>query len=99
MANPRKLSNKDDEKQYNNLKKVANVLTALSDEKLYLVRDCYFDYDQNWMWTTILCYDMEDDMNINSYQYLNPKRWEDILNAKSDLELLDIAKLLIEDKL
>ena len=54
----------------------------------FYVKNVYFDFGQNWMWTTICCNYLnpifEDD---SSYQILNPKQHEIItMNYVTDLE-------------
>jgi hypothetical protein len=43
----------------------------------YKVEDTWFDYGQNWMWTTIIAYD--PDSFTGSYQALCPRDYEKIL--------------------
>ena len=67
-------------------KKIELMLKALNilKEQYFLdvefyISDVYFDYGQNWMWTTILCkYKNVMDMQ-SSYQILNPAQYEKIL--------------------
>ncbi len=60
---------------YERLTKVANIMTAGSVKgRKYEVKDTYFDFGQNWKWTTI-CY--EDDWC--GVQVLSPKDLEDII--------------------
>lgn len=67
-------------------KKIELMLKALNilKEQYFLdvefyISDVYFDYGQNWMWTTILC-KYKDCIGLNSsYQILNPNDYEKIL--------------------
>lgn len=72
--------------EYGRLEKAAEILTIISPKRRrYTVGDCYFDYGQNWMWTTIL---YEDDM-WGTAQALNPRDYERILTSDNLLAALD----------
>ena len=49
----------------------------------YVVRETYFDFGQNWMWTTVIC---ENGSEWGGYQALNPREQEDILMGVEGLE-------------
>lgn len=67
----------------------AAVLTAKSPNGYrYYVGTTYFDYGQDWKWTTVLC---EGD-KWGGYQALNPREQEDILLA----DINDIPKICDE---
>ena len=71
--------------EYERLESAAVMLEELDDYKHeWVVGDTYFDFGQNWMWTTIL-YSSE----WGFVQALYPADQEKILNAKSGLELAD----------
>ena len=56
--------------EFARLQEAADIMTKRSPlGRTYYVGDCYFDYGQNWMWTTILCAGGEF---WDSYQALNP---------------------------
>lgn len=51
----------------------------------YYVSETYFDYGQDWKWTTILC--EKPDSVWGAFQALCPRDQEAILNAKDGAEL------------
>ena len=75
-------------KEYKNLVAVASLLNAISDNGYY-VGETYFDYGQDWVWTTIMYHSKWGDV-----QALYPRQWEEILLAGSIEELAKIAKEL-----
>lgn len=80
--------------EYEKLDRVSTFLTAMSPNKYYYyVGNTYFDFGQDWKWTTILAKTPRGD----SYQALNPRQQEDILLAKSDEELEKIAKQILKN--
>ena len=87
MLNPRIIE--QSEKCYKNLEAVAKLLEATSKNNWkYEVRDIYFDFGQNWLWTTITC---------PTCQVLNPKEWEQIVTANSVEEFAKIVKDIQSD--
>ena len=83
-----------DEEAYKNIKMVADILTSISKSgRLYCVEDVYLDYGQDWMWTTI-CYDGE----FGGVQVLCPRDWKAIVSATTRDEILDVVKVIINDK-
>ena len=83
------------EQGFKNLELVATLLEWNSDFT-YEVRDTYFDFDQGWMWTTII---KRGDFGLSSYdscQILYPGEWEEIVCAGTLDELYEIAKELKE---
>ena len=80
--------------EFENLYKLADILTRKSPNKyVYYVGDTYFDFGQNWMWTTVLCRG-----GWSSYQALNPREQEEAILANSDAELEKIADSVLSDK-
>lgn len=80
--------------EYEKLDRASTFLTAMSPNKFYYyVGDTYFDFGQDWKWTTILAKTPRGD----SYQALNPRQQEDILLATSDEELEEIAKQILKN--
>lgn len=72
--------------EYKRLTRAATILTAYSPRKcVYKVEDIYFDYGQDWTWTTIVCYPPNDE---SGYQALYPAQQEKILTAENLLEAL-----------
>lgn len=77
-------------KEYKLLESAAALLTAKSPNSYnYCVGETYFDYGQNWKWTTILC-----DNGERGYQALCPVEQEMILNG----EIEAAVKRVFEDK-
>lgn len=74
-------------KEYKNLKAVASLLDAMKEKDYIFVEDTYFDYGQNWVWTTILAHTKYSDVQI-----ITPREWEKIIVANSISELAQIAK-------
>ena len=81
------------EKAYKNLKAVATLLEAVDSEGiLYSVGDCYLDFGQNWMWTTIIAHDPNSQNKVlSSWQALTPRQWKEIEAAETIEELAEIA--------
>ena len=80
--------------EYEKLDRVSTFLTAMSPNKYYYyVGNTYFDFGQDWKWTTILAETPRGD----SYQALSPRQQEDILLARSDEELEEIAKQILKN--
>lgn len=76
------------EPEYKNLKMVAAMLEyESSNNSHYEVEDVYFDYGQDWMWTTIT----RRGGKWGGVQVLNPRQWEDIILANSLGELVEIT--------
>lgn len=66
--------------EFERLSIAAQVLTAISPHKYkYRVEDTYFDFGQDWMWTTIIAYRPDGE----SYQALDPVRHVQILNSEN----------------
>lgn len=65
-------------RQYKNLEAVAKMLEALSpNEAIYEVENVFFDFGQNWMWTTIVRY------RHMECQVLTPKEWNEVISAET----------------
>ena len=78
--------------EYEKLDRVSTFLTAMSPNKYYYyVGNTYFDFGQDWKWTTILAKTPRGD----SYQALSPRQQEDILLARSDEELERLARQIL----
>ena len=91
----RTLSQSKDAQAYDNMIEVAGMLTSTSyNNWAYEVEDCYLDFGQKWMWTTIICYGNDGD----KHQVLNPAEWVQICNAKSEEELKQIVDEIKSDK-
>lgn len=56
------------------------------------IENIYFDFGQDWMWTTIVVTDEEDDSEITrSWQALSPRDWELIVTCDSISKLTEMA--------
>jgi hypothetical protein len=76
------------------LNRLAHILTGLSPRGYrYYVGETYFDFGQDWKWTTVLC----DGGNYGGYQALNPREQEDAILADIS-ELPRIAQEILTDK-
>lgn len=98
MNNPKILERNSDE--YRNLSRASDMLNQLIGaspipEKTitFEPKDIYFDFGLNWMWTSIVATQQPDD----SWQCLSPKRWGEIITAKSHDELLTAVRETIND--
>ena len=54
----------------------------------YHVGDCYFDYGQDWMWTTILC---DGSGGFGGYQALCPRDHEAIIMGNNIEAAVDMV--------
>lgn len=71
------------------------MLEAVSEKGIrYEVKDCYLDYGQNWIWTTIIAHESDD----RRYQALSPRQWKDICLATTISELAKIAKEISKEE-
>lgn len=81
-----------DEQEYKNLARVAHIMTARSlNGTRFEVGVTYFDFGQDWRWTTILAYRRDN----GSFQALTPAEQEKIVTAKVD-DLDTVAQELME---
>ena len=91
MANPAVI--KRGTREYKSLEAVAKLLEAVSpNEAEYVVEDVYFDYGQDWMWTTIC------RRGFRECQVLNLREWEEILLADDVQEIAYIANCIRNGK-
>ncbi len=76
------------------LERIAHILTGLSPRGYhYRVGETYFDYGQDWVWTTVLC----DGGDFGGYQALNPAAQEEVI--LSDIAgLAGIAQKILRGK-
>ena len=75
-----------DSKEYDLLKKAALMLTFKSPNRWdYYVGETYFDFGQNWKWTTVLCSTGEKGC-LGSYQALSPRDQEMICVSDGSVE-------------
>lgn len=81
------------EKAYENMERVANMLTALSPNGArYIVDETYLDYGQDWKWTTII------RKRYKECQVLCPSEWKRIVEVENPRDLLPIVNDIINDK-
>ena len=79
--------------EYKRLVAVAKTLEALSPNgATYEVEDVYFDFGQEWMWTTIC------RKNYKPCQVLNPREWEDIIFATTTGDFAECVVNIRTDK-
>lgn len=78
------------------LKLAAAVLTLKSPNGWrYYVGETYFDYGQDWKWTTVLC----NGGSSGGYQALNPAEQEAILLSDGSMDsMAKIADRILSDK-
>ena len=78
------------------LKIAAAVLTFKSPNGWrYYVDETYFDYGQDWKWTTVLC----AGGSFGGYQALNPVEQEEILLSDGSIEsIAKIVDMVLSDK-
>lgn len=95
----RTLTKEDDE--YRKLLIVCTLLNNYTQaDCVFCVEDTYFDFGQNWEWTTIICRYQKDENSFHdqySYQYLSPTIQQSIFLANTVDEIFNITdKLLME---
>lgn len=82
-----------------NLKIAAIMLTKFDQfNRAYTVENTYFDFGQNWKWTTIIAYLPKTDKHTSfkdSYQALNPKEWDKVVSAKTADNLMSVISALL----
>ena len=72
------------------LEAAAKMLTVFSPKKFtYYVDETYFDYGQDWKWTTILCEGNDYGSCINTWQALSPRQQENIIMADTPNAMAD----------
>ena len=82
-----------EEQEYKNLQAVASMLTATSKNGyIYQVENVYLDFGQDWMWTTIVAYNLKDDSITGSWQVLSPAEWKDVVLADGAVELMNAVQ-------
>ena len=75
------------EREYQNMKAVAAMLTALSNPfHIYKVEDVYLDLGLDWKWTTI-----SRDSEWGGVQILSPRDWQEIVSAETAQDFADIV--------
>ena len=78
---------------------ILNTATIMADaldlEASYAVGECWMDYGAGLAWTTILRAKMGDGQ---SYQWLSPKEWSDLINGGLKGVYNFISKKVVETK-
>lgn len=81
--------------EFKNLMRAAHLFTGKSPNGYhYTVGDCYFDFGQNWVWTTVL----SDGGDYGGYQALTPREQEMIVLASSIAEIESVVDEVFADK-
>ena len=84
------------EKAYKNLVAVAKMLEACNpNEMTYKVEEVYFDFGQDWMWTTIIEYGGQSVFTRIGVQAINPREWREITLAETPAELAACAEAIL----
>lgn len=84
-------------REYKNMKMAAMVGEMLSPNHWeYRVESTYLDYGQNWVWTTIIVYNHRDFGG--SYQALNPREWNEIVDATEPEQIVTVMREHFKDK-
>lgn len=60
------------------------------------LKDIYFDYGQNWMYTAFITTDLADEYD-HSWQSFCPRDWELIVNTDSVEKLVAMAEYYMEE--
>lgn len=86
---------KSNTKEYRNLKIAADILEYESpSNSMYYVEDTYFDYGQDWVWTTIV----RLDGRWGGVQAVTPAEWEKLIFADSIEEIVKIVHEIRSNK-
>lgn len=76
-----------DSNEYFQLKVACQIAEELTEHMQFKVQDVYFDFGQDWMWTTIIAYNLKDG---SSFQMLSPREWEEIINDATNSRIREI---------
>ena len=80
-----------DEPEYKQLERACMILNATTKRNItYTVGVTWFDFGQNWSWTTILAHDPES--YFGDYQALCPRDYELILKSEDLLSAIQEIK-------
>lgn len=71
-------------KEFQRLQTACDKLNTVSSDRHYEVKDVYFDYGQNWKWTTIIAYYKPVTVVSRSYQALSPRQHRELLLGNMD---------------
>ena len=97
MTTERTYSRND--REWKNLNAVAKMLESVSKNGYrYEVEDCYFDFGQNWMYTTVICHNPNATGLLSSWQVGCPRDWENIVEAETIEDLAKVVETIRADK-
>ena len=77
------------ESEYKKLQTAVAMLNTFSDKAVYRMGVIYFDFGQNWLWTTIIV-----DKGDGGYQ-IYPSQQKAIVEAETMDELAEACKALL----
>ena len=96
MAQPRIIEK--DTREYTKLVAVAEMLEAFSPNGFsYTVDEIYFDFGQDWWWTTIVA-NRQNGKLWDSWQALSPRQWERILMSETPQEIAEAVEDVMNGK-
>lgn len=80
--------------EYNKLNIACDELNKIANEKYkgafyFTIEETYFDYGQDWKWTTIIAHNTRKSGIMASWQALTPRDQEDILTDNYMQEVID----------
>lgn len=78
-----------DSNEYFQLKVTCQILYELTENMVFKIEDIYYDLGQDWMWTTVVAYNLKDG---GSFQCLNPREWAEIINDATNSRIRGICK-------
>ena len=81
--------------EFKRLELACNLLNEFDKEAKYRVGVTWFDFGQDWKWTTII---VEYDSKWSNGYQIDPKNHEDILNAREMKDLVEVCELLISQR-
>ena len=86
--------------EYNRLRTAAAVLELLEPSLHFDVDDTYFDYGQDWRWTTIIATDPEKKPGtvLSKFQYLSPRDQEDIVSCTDCRQIAAVCENILGKK-
>lgn len=86
------------ESEYKQLDVAAKMLTLFNGKGFrYYVGNTYFDYGQDWKWTTILKEDPNETGVLRVCQALNPRQQENIIMADTPEEMAKAVRDVLKN--
>lgn len=83
-----------DSNEYFQLKVACQIAAEETKDMEYKVQDTYFDYGQDWMWTTVIAINLKDG---SSFQMFNPRDWAEIINDATNARIREIIRENIKE--